>query len=137
MQVMTDAAKTALLDLEADQLNTLVMGLYTNPVTPDGSTVLADLDAPLDSGYLADGTQPPGFGLAYINVDGDAQIDGTPFTWTFSLSAGSFTVEGYYIRGSALDTTLWIVEPATTPFEVTAAGQTYTVEPVRVKRDIT
>lgn len=132
MIVMSNPGKVALLDSERALLNTYYYGLYTNNITPDSNTVLADLTECTDGSYVSTGRLPPGFTPATLNGDDEAELTGPDMQWTFNFSGGSFTVYGYFVATASSGGTLIYSERAAAPFTVTASGQTFTVTPRKV-----
>lgn len=105
--------------------STFAFGLYTNDFTPVAGMVLSDFDEPDDDDYIRKtaivwNTPTAGADCAFMI----API----LTWTFSLSAGSFFIRGYFVYEPDGDLIHW-AQKLDTPVHIILAGQPYALQP--------
>lgn len=127
--VLMNAKKAKLLEQERTYLNTLQLRLFINNLVPVATNVTADFTQCTDGGYA--GVTNVGFTAAILNGAQQGQTTAPAVTWTFTFSAGSQTIYGYYMV-DPLDGITVFAERAPTPFTITGAGQTYTVTPKKI-----
>lgn len=71
--------------------------LFTNNITPSEATVLADLTEATFPGYTTGGVAITTWGAAYLDVDGNAIVDGNEVQFQPSDDTTPETAYGWYL----------------------------------------
>lgn len=124
---LANGKKAKLLEQVRAYLNTLEYHLFVNAHVPADADTVVVYSEPADTGYAK--KSAVGFTASYLNGLNQGETDAPNITFgPFTLSAGGFTIQGYYVVDPA-DGALVYAEAATTPFTVSAVGQSYTIQP--------
>lgn len=128
--VLGNAYKDQLLQAVLDALpfasDDLVVGLFTNNITPTGATLKAAFTPPTWTGYAA---QSWDFMSAFLNADNRAEADGDVVVWYApSMTGLPATIYGYYVFVNDGSTTIVYSERNEDgPVTLTSPGQVYAV----------
>jgi hypothetical protein len=106
--------------------NTLVMHLFTNPITPDKTTVAADLVEATFPGYAAQNITT--WGAAILNASVQGESDAATVTWTAAAGSLGNQIWGYWVEDAG-GTYLW-AEPFGFPIDMSVSGASMGVFPV-------
>lgn len=129
--VLANQSKANLLSQKIGYLNYLFLHLFANPVTITGDTTETAFVQPNDGGYSKTGYQL-NFGAPYLNAAKKGETDSPAIRWDFVFDQGPFTVYGYYVVESSTNHLVYS-ESFATPFPVSAAGASLTVQPVMLE----
>jgi hypothetical protein len=106
---------------KAGDLASCVIRLYQNNRIFTPADVPADYTECNFTGYAP--ISSPAWGVPFINLSGDGEMDSPNLVWTFTGSSGTQFAYGMYVTDSS-QTKLFLVVPFLVPFKVAPATPT-------------
>ncbi|MGL4555272.1 MAG: hypothetical protein ACRC33_29245 [Gemmataceae bacterium] len=104
--VLTRAEKIALLNAmtaaDTGTLDEAKVGLFSNEITPNDLTVLADLTEAAYTGYAKKSVAA--WGAAFLDENGKPRITAQSLQFNPTASTATDTVRGYFVTNAAGDT---------------------------------